>query len=869
MLKIFTKLFSSKRPQEEPIDPDGIIAEKWEADFSHSEKIRFALTDSSSHRAFIEDKSLVLALKRQGCLAWLENPLHRYNNFVINADVRIDALGGYAAAGISFRMVDEVTNYTLLVSSKGYFRIDVIRNRNPLSLLGWTEIPVRDSHTKDTHVEIIAWGNHIIVILNGEWAAEFLDDTLSEGMIGFASASYSSVAGNIDRENPQVSKAYLDSFSIESRYEEVEARYVEWNDDEKKSPAIRLRLAETYFAMGDADETLTQLEFIWNQKDHSSSNKELLLAAKASLLLSRFDDAEKYLNAAQSPDANMSWDLGLEKARLLYQSKRYEDLQSHTTELLKNHPEDLTLLTLLGHAHWNLKDFPAAADAYEQAAKFDTESGLPAKNAGNAYDILGDEKKALACYLQAGRCFLKNDNYHDLEFIIPRLLYLAPSNWEVHALAGKFDFGIGDWQGAESEFEQAERLRLQGDTHPAEDPALVFLQGLILIQKGRRQEALSFLEKALALDDEHSVFHFKLAENRFMIFNNPNDEEMKKHLAIAQELSPDDGWIANMAARIALAAEDEKGAEHHVSKAEEMLGLIPAVRVNKALLLFQKGLHDEALETLEANRREDPDGMMANCAGNLLSKRNRHEDAESYYRKALSIDQDNPQYKINLASCLIQMGLYSEAETLLTSANDFSPSADALEMIAFIAVQKADYPRAEEALHSALKLEAHHIPAMISLGWIYANTFRWKECEDVLRKIEAIELDDASKERYIELEERCNEAVFKTVACFTCNQTWNVRKTEIDVPPIRLFSEPPDDLPAGTCPECGKTFCIGCAKSSIDDDGRFVCKDCGKNLKLMDSGLKKIISDWAAKAITEQSVPEKKTTRKRKNAKEE
>jgi predicted RNA-binding Zn-ribbon protein involved in translation (DUF1610 family) len=56
---------------------------------------------------------------------------------------------------------------------------------------------------------------------------------------------------------------------------------------------------------------------------------------------------------------------------------------------------------------------------------------------------------------------------------------------------------------------------------------------------------------------------------------------------------------------------------------------------------------------------------------------------------------------------------------------------------------------------------------------------------------------------------------------------------------------PPDELPAGTCPDCGKTFCIGCAKHLTDDSGRFLCPLCGQSLKLSDDGLKKLVHDWA------------------------
>jgi hypothetical protein len=60
---------------------------------------------------------------------------------------------------------------------------------------------------------------------------------------------------------------------------------------------------------------------------------------------------------------------------------------------------------------------------------------------------------------------------------------------------------------------------------------------------------------------------------------------------------------------------------------------------------------------------------------------------------------------------------------------------------------------------------------------------------------------------------------------------------------------PPDELPAGTCAACGTSYCIGCARERLDDRGRFICPVCGRPLKLINEGLKKIVADWAAEAL--------------------
>jgi transposase-like protein len=67
---------------------------------------------------------------------------------------------------------------------------------------------------------------------------------------------------------------------------------------------------------------------------------------------------------------------------------------------------------------------------------------------------------------------------------------------------------------------------------------------------------------------------------------------------------------------------------------------------------------------------------------------------------------------------------------------------------------------------------------------------------------------------------------------------------------------PPDELPAGTCLSCKTSYCIGCAKEHLDQDGRFTCPACGRPLKLTNEGLKEIIADWAATALQGKEKPE-------------
>ena len=276
--------------------------------------------------------------------------------------------------------------------------------------------------------------------------------------------------------------------------------------------------------------------------------------------------------------------------------------------------------------------------------------------------------------------------------------------------------------------------------------------------------------------------------------------------------------------------------------------------MNRAVFLHIGGSEKEALALLESKPDEDPEGLMANCAGNLLVRSGRFEEADFYYRRALNVAPFNIQYRYNRGSCLIELSRYGEADdvlTLGTRSNNFSPEAspDMLELIAFVAVKKGEYKRAEAALRAALRINPNHVGSLLQLGWNRAFASQWEEVEEILDKLDEFELSEESKKGYDDLEKWMVDALYKTVLCASCSREWQVERDPKTAASLRVYAMPPDDMPAGTCPGCGKTFCVGCRKDTLDDSGRFICPGCGKPLKLTDNGLKTLLNDWAKKNV--------------------
>jgi tetratricopeptide (TPR) repeat protein len=847
----------------------GIAGEIWEADFSNPAVSRFDIKSESAYDAYLRGGSLVLGLKKPGCIAWVGAPGFLCRDQIIEARLRIDPMGGYAASGLLFRMIDEGTCYMFLVSNRAYFRLDVLRNGMPFPLIGWTEVPGTASpesgvpkapgvsekagETEFT-VKVVAYGNHLVFFVNGEWAAELNDSSISSGDPGFVLVSYEAgpPAGT---DGGFVCAAFLDALSINTGITDAGAAYEEWDDSPKIPPESHLALAETFAAMSEPNPALVQLQKTWKRrKGGERAPGELLLASRLARQLGLYGEAGEYIDACLAMDGEN--EAVTEKAQILYSQSRFEELRGYLDKALVLRRDDPVLHTLLGHVLLNLGKLPEAAEAYDKAFELDGGNGLPAKNAANVYEMLGRKEEALKRYLAAGNAFLAGDNYHDLGILIPKLRLLGKDSWEAHTLAGKWAFGIEDWIGAETEFDLAEDMRGEMRPEAPKDPSMIFLRALLLVREGRRRQAIPLFEEAVRYAPDYGLFHFRLAENRFLLSGNAGDPVLKENIEAALRLlSPEEetfGWASNLAAQIELQRGSLETARKHFEKAAALLGEVPEIRVNRGVFFFLQGSIGKALEILDTEAAGDPAGLMANCAGNLLVRSRQYEEADAYYRKALARSPGNVEYMVNRVSCLVKLERYGEADELLALAHSKAPSPEILELISYVAVKKGEFSRAEMAVNSALEIDPFHVPSLLSLTWLCVQAGRWDEAGKLIDRLNGLDLTGEQAESREELRRRWENGVYRFVSCTACGRNWRLPRKQETAPPIRLYAMPPDDLPAGSCTECGRTLCIGCAKEHLDENGRFLCPECGRTLKLLDNGLKWLVYNWASAEISGQ-----------------
>ena len=411
-----------------------------------------------------------------------------------------------------------------LVSSKGYFRVDAVKNNSPKTLLAWTEISGFDG--TNVSMSVITYGTYLIFIVNGKWLGEVSNDYVAYGRIGFAAASYE------ETDNEYACKANYDYISIDTRFNAIEDFYKKWTDESNINADERLKLAETFAVMDEPVKALDQINRAWKRRDEAISNvtisytkvrtgKELLLASRLAFRLERYNEAEEYIDSLLDLGYNTAEGkiVFTEKIKILNELNKFTELKKFAKKNMSKFVKNIDFYTILGRCYWELKDYKNSAEAWDKAFELSNAAnaasaanGVYSANAANAHELNGNMEKALERYIRAGKIFLNQDNAAELAALMPKLALLGKKNWEARALAGKWAYSMEDYDKSLEEFDASDKLRHKQKPRPKEDPAVCYLRGIIHYMKKNKDIAVKMLEKAVRLAPDYELFRHKLEE---------------------------------------------------------------------------------------------------------------------------------------------------------------------------------------------------------------------------------------------------------------------------------------------------------------------------------------------------------------------
>ena len=232
--------------------------------------------------------------------------------------------------------------------------------------------------------------------------------------------------------------------------------------------------------------------------------------------------------------------------------------------------------------------------------------------------------------------------------------------------------------------------------------------GMVLLQRGKENEAVAHLQKALELDP-----------NQFEVYNNLGYALLE--MGRVNESFP------------------------HLQKALELEPNRATIHFNLGNALLQSGLVDEAIVQLEKATEIDPTYVPAySNLGHALLIKGRVDESLASLQKALEIDPNYISAHFNLANTLLQMGRGDEAVSHLQFVLTIDPDdAEAQKNMAWVLAtcpeaRIRDGAKAVELAERANQLTKGQNPIMVvTLAAAYAEVGRFpdatKTAEEALR----------------------------------------------------------------------------------------------------------------------------------------
>ncbi len=785
-------------------EPTDIVYEKWHSSFSIFHEHRFIPEESEGYRSYFERGSFCLDIKRKNLFVWTDDPLYRYDNFLLNAELGIKPGNGYSAAGFLFRKIEDLSYYYFLISSMGHFRCDLVLNGMPSVLIDWTECP--EFSPDKFKITISADGGHLSFFLNGSWLGNVSDESVDAGGIAFAGQNYNEA---------DTAGFSLFGIDIESRPAELEVKR-ERIRHRSITEEAQLRFIESRVRSGHHGAALIEIRKVI--KDAGASGRLLLTAADCCINLEMFDEAAAYLE--KIPEDERDERYILQKAGLLYRTNEFILLR----DFLKSRPEfcegNSVAANLLGNAEYALGNWRNAADSYSTA--FTAENiALYAFNTARALEKTGDRKKAAEMYGSAARMYFRNGEYDQLAGLLPYLEALDSADIETVTLRAKLLF-------QEENFEAAGRIFSDLIRKKTGDSSVYYLNALIESKNGNRKSAVKSFEKAAELEPDFYLYHFKYAEYLFV-----TEGDYRPSLDAALRLAPDDAWVLNLAGLAAVGEERTADAVELFEKAAAAAPEEEEIRVNRSEALFLSGDAESAMALLTGDSPE-----ILNQRGNINARLHNYGSAVSDYEAAYAADRNRPDIILNLAAACIESDSFSRAEELLVRVLDFGENAHAYNLLGNLAMLKGEYGRAEAAYRRAVETEPGYTEAVCNLAELYVSRGKLNDADILLGTVKS----ENPGERFDALKQTVFRKRMHVFSCSSCRREWVVPKKIGAQPALKLVGEPPDEMPAGKCTSCGDVYCIGCAKEKLNE-GRLVCLSCGAPLKLSEDWIRYLYHD--------------------------
>ncbi len=854
MFSFIKRLFSKKIEQTET-DFTATVYEQWTADFSDSDNRRFTEEDGDGYSVRI-DKTLSLSLLRKNIYAWTVNPQYQYKNLALDAVIDFSSCAqviaetkissqttaGICAFGFLLRYTDESNYLSVLLSDKGFFRVDAVFNGNQIPLTGWTGNPVMPEKYKrrysphEVPVQIILNDTSIALIINCTPALFLEDDTVqTEGYTAFAGQNWNEA---------EIVEGKLAFFSIESREIQCDAAYRTWASEADFQSGYRMQLARSMSAVGRIIPALIEIKKAFEKDDLMLD--DFIFASRLYASQNLFEEAESAAGKALSlfPGDKIPVE---EKASLLYLQGKYDELSSFLKEQNAVVENSAILSSIKAHSLALIHEYEQALNFYTISSRLEPGQIMHLKNAASMLSQLGREEEAADTRLSLLHSCIDNKDlsgFSQIESEIDEKTLQQGQKMSLLAARGKRLYLEGN------NTEAKKLLEKYASKKAAEkDSEALFALSLIYIEEGYPDKAETILMMLVKEETAKASYYRCLSECEHKLQKNA---EALVYAEKALSLDPYDGWALYVKAEVLFENGAAEKAFEAVYACLSILSEELCVLDLYARLMKGKGRLIEVLNILDAVSSHSGKGTAyrtdaLHLCANYYARECLFKEAEVRYKQALLLSPKDAALICDYASVCLKTDRVNEADSLVSSILGIRFPSSLYSILASIALKKGESSRAELALKQGLEdlssSPFDYCTLLIDLCHFYLQTNKTSKAEETCKKLLSIEKSERTKE----LEKEIWEKTSRQITCGLCSITWRVPLELIIPDKMSLTAQPPENMPAGNCPVCAKVYCIGCVKHTLSDDGRFFCPECGVSLKIQDKGIYYLLNEWNKK----------------------
>lgn len=458
---------------------------------------------------------------------------------------------------------------------------------------------------------------------------------------------------------------------------------------------------------------------------------------------------------AQQP---VSVDLLARQAQEAFQAGRYPEAREKLRQAVKQDPRNPALWGYLGLADAQLNDLDAGIADFQKALSFAPTNAQTHFNLGLLYRRKGDSSKALEMYRRGLRLAPDdppaNQNYALLlmetgkfrEAIAPLQKLTALGTADLSVRVALIESYL---KGGMNDAGQREIQRFLNA--PTATPADQLKLAKVLIEDKQPEAAQVVLQQVVKVLPDSVEAHAQLG---LLLANKDQYEDAAREMGRAVRLSPDSAEYSLKLAEILILWQHYPTALEFLVAVKDRFGGLAEYQYKLGLAYY--GLHQipQAITVFQTLAREHPDlDLVQFFLGNCYQTTGDFEKAELHYKRAIELNPQKASSYAALAQLLRKQSQdrAEEALTYLEKALLLDPQDIQSKLeLAFCYEKKLNYSRAQSLLEEVVQQQPELVPAHVGLARVYYRQKKKEEGDREKSIVARLEAEQQARKSQIE-----------------------------------------------------------------------------------------------------------------------